>query len=109
MLVDRKYFLAIEPRDDLKDNFEEATAVSTYSTSQPTVFSYISIFESLWEQTEMANNLRTANEKLIESEETGREFINVAAHELRTPTQAITGYSEMNEEIFEIYVKGGKI
>ncbi len=102
LLVDRKYFLAIEPRDDSKDAFEQATAVSTYSTSQPTVYSYISIFESLWEQTEMANNLRTANEKLIESEETEREFINVAAHELRTPTQAITGYSEINDEIFKI-------
>ena len=50
----------------------------------------------------MANNLRTTNEKLIESEETEREFINVAAHELRTPTQAITGYSEINDEIFKI-------
>ena len=102
LLVDRKYFLAIEPRDDSKDAFEQATAVSTYSTSQPTVHSYISIFESLWEQTEMANNLRTTNEKLIESEETEREFINVAAHELRTPTQVITGYSEINDEIFKI-------
>ena len=102
LLVDRKYFLAIEPRDDSKETFEQATAVSTYSTSQPTVFSYISIFESLWEQTEMANNLKIANEKLIESEETEREFINVAAHELRTPTQAITGYSEINDEIFKI-------
>ena len=102
LLVDRKYFLAIEPRDDSKDAFEQATAVSTYSTSQPTVHSYISIFETLWEQTEMANNLRTTNEKLIESEETEREFINVAAHELRTPTQVITGYSEINDEIFKI-------
>ena len=105
LLVDRKYFLAIEPRDDSKDNFEQATAVSTYSTSQPTVYSDISIFESLWEQTEMANNLRIANEKLIEREETEREFINVAAHELRTPTQAITGYSEIGDEIFEILLK----
>ncbi len=108
LLVDRKYFLAIEPKDDSYDTFEEATAVSTYSTSQPTVYSYISIFESLWEQTEMANNLRVANEKLIESEETEREFINVAAHELRTPTQAITGYAEMDEEIFDHLLKNRK-
>ena len=108
LLVDRKHFLAIEPRDDSKDTFEGATAVSTYSTSQPTVYSYISIFESLWEQTEMANNLRMANEKLIESEESEREFINVAAHELRTPTQAITGYAEMDEEIFDHLLKNRK-
>ena len=46
-----------------------------------------------------------ANEKLIESEETEREFINVAAHWTSTPTQAITGYSEINDEIFEILLK----
>jgi signal transduction histidine kinase len=108
LLVDRKHFLAIEPRDDSYDTFEEATAVSTYSTSQPTIYSYISIFESLWEQTEMANNLRAINEKLIESEETEREFINVAAHELRTPTQAITGYAEMDEEMFDHLLKNRK-
>ena len=53
----------------------------------------------------MANNLRIANQKLIESEETEREFINVAAHELITPTQAITGYSELDDEVFEVLLK----
>lgn len=101
LLVDRKYVLTIEPKDDSKDTFEEATALSMYSTSQPTISSYISIFESLWEQTEMANKLKIVNEKLIQREQNEKEFINIAAHELRTPTQAIMGYVELDQQFLE--------
>jgi signal transduction histidine kinase len=40
-------------------------------------------------------NERTTNEQLKLSDKMQKEFINIAAHELRTPTQAITGYSEL--------------
>ncbi|MDQ2684738.1 MAG: HAMP domain-containing histidine kinase [Thermoproteota archaeon] len=43
--------------------------------------------------------LRASNDKLKQSELMEKEFINIAAHELRTPTQAIIGYSELNDEI----------
>ena len=45
--------------------------------------------------------LKLSNEKLIQSEEMEREFVNTAAHELRTPIQAITGYSELDDEMFD--------
>ena len=105
VIVDRKYVLATELKDDSKELFEEAIGVSTYSTSKPTVLSYMSIFESLWDQTEMFDNLKTTNEKLVRSEQLEREFINTAAHELRTPTQAIMGYTEMDKEIFDDILK----
>ena len=54
-------------------------------------------------------NLEISNEKLVQSEEMEREFVNTAAHELRTPTQAITGYSELDEELFDDIFKNGKI
>jgi signal transduction histidine kinase len=101
VIVDRKHVLATELKDDSKALFEEAIGVSTYSTSKPTILSYISIFESLWDQTEMSENLKLANEKLIHSEQLEREFINTAAHELRTPTQAIMGYAELGEETID--------
>ncbi len=101
LMADKKQLLAIEVKDDSKETFEEATGLTTYSTSVPTVLSYVSIFESLWSQTEISDNLRIANEKLIQSEEMERDFINTAAHELRTPMQAITGYSEMDQELFD--------
>lgn len=103
IIVDKKYVLATELKDDSKLLFEEAIGVTTFSSSQPTVLSYVSIFESLWTQTEMSEDLKKVNEKLVQSEELERDFINTAAHELRTPTQAITGYLEINDEIFENY------
>src|SRR3712207_969928 len=46
------------------------------------------MFDSLWGQSEL-------HEKLEAQDRMQREFINIAAHELRTPTQAILGYSEL--------------
>jgi signal transduction histidine kinase len=40
-------------------------------------------------------DLELANEQLKVQENMQKEFINIAAHELRTPTQSITGYSEL--------------
>jgi signal transduction histidine kinase len=38
-----------------------------------------------------------------------REFVNTAAHELSTPTQAITGYSELDDELFDDIFKNRKM
>ncbi len=95
LMVDKKHLLSIELKDDSKDIFEEAIGLATYSTSKPTVLSNISIFESLWSQTELLDNLKAANEKLEIQDRMQKDFINVAAHELRTPSQAILGYAEL--------------
>ncbi len=105
LMVDKKQLLAMEIKDDNKETFEEGIGLVTYSTSHPTVLSYITIFETLWIQTEMFENVRISNEKLVESEELEREFINTAAHELRTPTQAIMGYTELDAEIINDILK----
>jgi len=109
LMVDKKHLLTIEVKDDAKQTFEEAIGMVTYSTSYPTLLSYISIFETLWAQTEMFEHIRIANEKLIESEELEREFINTAAHELRTPIQAIMGYTDLNLEIVDDILKTAKL
>ena len=88
LIIDRRASLAIEKVDDSKAEFIEAVGLSTYSTSTPTIASYVSIFENFWSQLELYEKLR-ANEKME------REFINLAAHELRTPAQAILGYTEL--------------
>jgi signal transduction histidine kinase len=41
------------------------------------------------------DSLAAANEQLKVHDKLQKEFINVAAHELRTPTQAILGYAEL--------------
>jgi signal transduction histidine kinase len=71
---------------------------SIYSNSISTVLSYSSIFEMILNQSILA-------QKLIHEGEIKDDFINTAAHELRTPTQAITGYSEMNDELFKLILQ----
>jgi signal transduction histidine kinase len=41
------------------------------------------------------NKLALANEQIKERERLQKDFVNVAAHELRTPTQSILGYTEL--------------
>jgi two-component system, OmpR family, sensor histidine kinase VicK len=84
LVADRKQSLTVELKDDPSN---EATGLATYSNSKSTVTTYATIFEALWLQTEMYV-------KLKETENMQREFINVAAHELRTPIQPILGLSE---------------
>jgi two-component system, OmpR family, sensor histidine kinase VicK len=88
LIVDNKVSLVMELKDDSKKAFHEAIGLSTYSNSKAGVLSYVSMFESLWKQTELY-------EKLKSHEKMQKEFINIAAHELRTPTQAILGYAEL--------------
>jgi len=88
LVVDRKASLAIEKVNDLSERFIEAVGLSSYSTSQPTVISYISIFENFWNQLELYQRLK-------QHDKMQQEFINIAAHELRTPAQSILGYTEL--------------
>jgi two-component system, OmpR family, sensor histidine kinase VicK len=88
IIVDRKYSLAVELKDDTKQTPVEAIGLATYSNSQSTVLSYASIFESLWSQTELY-------QKLKESEEVKDDFVRIAAHELRAPIQPILGLTEI--------------
>ena len=102
LVVDRKVSLVMEIRDDSKGTFDEAIGLSTYSNSRAGVLSYVSIFENLWKQTELYEKVKHTNEQLASVIEELRthhksqeEFINVAAHELRTPIQPILSLAEV--------------
>lgn len=91
LVVDKKFSLVMEIRDDFKDTFDESIGLSVYSTSKAGVLSYVSIFENLWSQTELYEQLKLHDRMQ-------REFINIASHEIRTPTQAILGFSQLLEQ-----------
>jgi two-component system, OmpR family, sensor histidine kinase VicK len=95
LIVDRRYSLTIELKDDNKDNSSEAIGLATYSNSKPTVLSFVSIFESLWMQTELYQQIKDANKRLKVHHRMQKEFINIAAHELRSPIQPILGLTEI--------------
>ena len=86
IIVDKKESLVIEVKDDSKDTFSKSVGFATYSNSRATVLSYVSIFESFWKQSELVK-------KLKESEELQKDFIHIAAHELKNPIQPILSSS----------------
>lgn len=88
LVVDRKESVIIELKDDTKDSFYDAAGVAAYSNSKPIALSYASIFETLWKQGELYEQSKAYNAMQ-------REFINIAAHELRTPIQPILGLSQV--------------
>jgi len=94
VLADRKECVIVEIKDDAKDNLYKAAGLSIYSNSNSIVSSYLSIFESLWKQTELYEQIKEAHEQLKIHDKMQKEFINIAAHELRTPIQPILGLTE---------------
>ncbi len=94
LVIDRKESLVMEVKNDLKDKFSESVGFGTYSNSSATVTSYVSIFESLWIQTELYQQLKDANEKLKMHDIMQKDFINIAVHELRNTIQPIIGLTE---------------
>ena len=87
-IIDRMKILGIEIRHSDTDSFSKAIDFALYSTRKLAVNSFRSIFDILW-------NERVLNEKLKANDKTQKDFINIAAHELRTPIQPIIGLSEV--------------
>ncbi len=86
LVIDRKESLVIEVKNDLKEKFVESIGFGTYSNSTATVISYVSLFESFWSYSDIV-------ERLKRSEELQKDFVQIAAHELRNPIQPILGLS----------------
>ena len=91
VIFDRSKTVVLEIKDDSERNFHDAFGMMIYIESKSTAMSYASIFDSLWRQTEMYEQLQT-HDKMQ------KEFINVAAHELRTPIQPILGIAKIVRE-----------
>jgi two-component system sensor histidine kinase VicK len=91
LVVDRKESLVMELKHMREEKVTASIGFSIYSNSEPTVLSYASIFEVLYNQSILFQQLK--QEDNIKS-----EFINVAAHELRTPIMPILNGMEIMEE-----------
>jgi two-component system, OmpR family, sensor histidine kinase VicK len=94
LVVDGKLLFRAEYRSDQAEKFTDAMGYAVYSNSKPTVNSFKSFFEMLW-------NSRLLAEKLQEADRLQREFIHIAAHELRTPIQPILGMAELIESTLQ--------
>lgn len=119
VIVDRSYSMALELVNDDVDNSIDAMGLSTYSNSKSTVLYYVSIFESLWKQADIYKKAEELYDQLKYKNETQRQFLNIAAHELRNPIQPILGLAEVmlsnknmnviqQEELLRIIINNAK-
>jgi two-component system sensor histidine kinase VicK len=90
-IVDGEKFLKADVKEPKAETFSEAIGFAVHSNSKVSVESFRSVFELLW-------NEHTLNEELKRAYKMQNEFINIASHEMKTPTQAILGYSKLIEQ-----------
>jgi signal transduction histidine kinase len=88
LIADGCKFLQAEVKNPMARRFSEAIGFGIYSNSKFSVKSVKAFFELLWNQ-------HALNEQLKIHDKMQKEFINIAAHELRTPIQPIIGLSEV--------------
>ncbi len=88
LIVDKKKSLLIESRNIPTMDILQSIGLTSYSNSFRISKSYASIFEALWNQSELYDKLKI-------QDRLQKEFINVAAHELRNPVQLLLGFSDI--------------
>jgi two-component system sensor histidine kinase VicK len=109
-IADSTKFLRAELKEPKAEEFSEAIGFTVYSNSRRSIDSFKSVFELLW-------NERSLNEELKRADIMQKEFINVAAHELRTPIQPIIGLSDVlhskikdteQRELLDVVIRNAK-
>jgi two-component system, OmpR family, sensor histidine kinase VicK len=109
-IVNNAKFIRFEIKELQADDFTDAVGFIVYSNTKVSVYSSRSFFELLW-------NERVQYEKLKEADDMKNEFINVAAHELRTPIQPILSLVDLirsdmkgsrHEESLDIILRNAK-
>jgi two-component system, OmpR family, sensor histidine kinase VicK len=95
VVVDRKLSLAVELKDDSRNDIQGALRSAVYSNTTSVAISYVAIFESLWKQVELIEQVNSLCMNLKDQQTDQREFISIAAHELRAPIQPILGLAEV--------------
>ena len=104
-IIDHEKFLRAELKKPKADKFSDAIGLVVYSNRRTTVDSFESVFELLW-------NERIRIEELKKADRMQKEFIGIAAHELKTPIQAILGmsgllkyYPEKTDQVIEVITR----
>jgi two-component system, OmpR family, sensor histidine kinase VicK len=87
-IVDNKKYFRAEDKDPYAAEASDAISVMMYSNSKKGVNSFRTFFDLLWKETELYEQLKV-HDKMQ------KEFINIASHEMKTPTQAILVLSRL--------------
>jgi two-component system, OmpR family, sensor histidine kinase VicK len=94
MIIDSSRFISAELVNPTSETFSEAIGIALYSNSKRSTSMLRSFFNSLWNQAELYKRLEL-------QEKMEKEFINMAAHEIRTPVQPLLGMTDILMSQFE--------
>jgi two-component system sensor histidine kinase VicK len=119
-IVDKQSALALASKENGLSNFgsssssagssDEIEPLYSVCTSRADVLSHVTAFESLWMQSGI-------HEKINSHRKKQDEFLDVAAHELRTPIQPILGLTEIlrskindiqQQELLDVIIRNAK-
>ena len=76
LIVDRKFLLYVELKDDTKDTSYEAMGQSLFSSVKSTVISYVTIFETMWKQEELYQQLSRMKKQIETYEQINKQLNN---------------------------------
>ncbi len=82
VIVDRKFSIAVELKDDSKSTPQEAIGTSIYSTSKSTVLSYVSMFESLLKLTELYEESQSKLSDTTDELESMKKYVKEVLEEM---------------------------
>ena len=94
IIIDSSRFISAELVNPSSETFLEAIGIVLYSNSKRSTSMLRSFFNSLWNQAELYRRLEL-------QEKMEKEFVNMAAHELRTPVQPLLGMTDILMSQFE--------
>jgi two-component system, OmpR family, sensor histidine kinase VicK len=94
-ILDSEKLLRVEMREPKAETFIEAIGFAMYSNRKNTVESFRSVFELIWNEHVLNEELKKTYERQEEFIKMQQEFLNIASHEMKTPTQAILAISRL--------------
>ena len=94
LIADRSKSIIVEFKNNTEGDPSHSIGLASYSNSIPISNSYAFIFDSLWNQSELYQFLKKIYNRLKIHDKMQREFIDIVAHELRTPVQPMIGLTE---------------
>jgi signal transduction histidine kinase len=95
LVFDNKTTVIWEVIDDDQQKFTQALGMAVFVESNKTSETITVIFNNLWNQSEIHKRLKDAHEKLKGQGKMQSKFMDLVAHELRTPLQSILGITEI--------------
>jgi len=95
LMIDRKYALIIELKDDAKTSSYDAIGSAIYSTSKSLSLSYVSIFESIWKQAELYGKIKTLENQITLQKNVEKNYLISVARGLKAPLKPMIALAEI--------------